>query len=86
MGRKMQNEAEWLGERELTLQEEAPWKAENQGRALWVGRSVGCAAETASYHADRVCGDPTKDAHDVMRDLYFTLQSKGSTEWLLAHI
>lgn len=61
-------------------------KAENQGRALWVGRSVGCAAETASYHADRVCGDPTKDAHDLMRDLYFTLQSKRNTEWLLAHI
>lgn len=42
--------------------------------------------ETECYHADRVCGDPTKDAYDIMRDLYFTLQSKGSAEWLLAHI
>lgn len=34
MGRKMQNEAEWLGERELTLQEEAPWESREPGKGF----------------------------------------------------
>lgn len=71
-------------------------KAKVQGRALGVGsapwasspycRSAGCAEGTASYHAVRVHRNSTRHFHDIIRNMYFLLQSLQNAKWLLVYI